>query len=177
MQDTLNESVHYEDERKISFPLSNDDIQYLYPKLYSLAGRFSKCKSFRDDLVQAALLALIDGKRKWKNYVVVSQSAMKDYIRTERRAKFPVSENNYQNRVDVEDVMIDQLQQEEIVGFKGLGLEETLRHAAVMYWVDGKTQEAIASRLGVAPTTISNYLKEVKNVIKEKWLSPSVMKS
>lgn len=162
--------------RQYTRPISEPDLLSIIPKLHSIAKQYApKNRSLQDDLVQAACLALVDGRRKWENAFTCSRSAMKDYMRQERRGgccDYDVTVDGTPEEALWADgpELVTPLQVDEMMRFEGLNLDERDMEIARLYFVDGLLQEQIAERVGCVQATVGTRLNYVREQVKTYWL-------
>lgn len=161
------DDIENDNEPKPSFdlPLSDDAVAYLIPRFRVIATKSTKCPASIDYIVQEAFVALLDGRRQWTNPLVVCSSVAKDWLSREvqSRGTKAVAADKWQ-------MEIDPLQRSEYESFAGCRLDDEHRRAAIMYYVGGRSQIEIATDLGVSASTVSNWLKTVKEVVMEQWV-------
>lgn len=160
-----------EELKEYHFPLTNDQLTAIQPNLHGLASKYSRCEADRHDLVQAALLALIDGKRKWKSPMQCASWAMLDYLEVHNRW----NEVNGQGpdadvQPDVGSRLPEDMTYEQMVTFEGLGLTEEERSLMVMHCVQGMSWTQIHALTGVLQGRFYRLVKRVRKLVGEQWL-------
>ena len=139
-------------------PLTDADIERLRKPLYALASGHTPCRSLRDDLVQEALLALVDDGT-WTNFRTVARRAMRRLMKEEREQKLK-SLDDAPPPLAPDSPIWDELEH--------IGLSWEHRRAAVMYWGEGRSQSEIAEEMGSTQATVSKLLKDVEMAVVER---------
>ena len=156
-------SSNHSESDGIRPPLTDADIERLRKPLQSMAGRHTPDRSLRDDLVQEALLALVDDGG-WTDFRKVARRAMRRFMREELRRRMASLEDG-PVPLSSDSPIWDEL--------GSIGLSDAHRTAAVLYWSEGRSQTDIASATGSTQATVSKLLKEVERAVWEQWVDDS----
>lgn len=152
------------------FPLTEAQILQLQPPLRRLAASFKVPAEDRDDMVQHAVVALIDGRRKWTNPVVAARSAMLDWLRKKQlqhRMDCQPIEESVAERMTCDPEALKEFQE-----FRGMGLDDRHRLVGRLYFIDGLSQTEIAKEIGCCQMTVSNMVATIREAVREKHLTP-----
>lgn len=139
--------------------MTADEVVALLPRLRLLSYRYSGPRCESDDLVQEAVVALIDGRRHYRNPMVAANSAMKDYRKWCRHRRLPP--------LDV-DVAYEPSEKGE-VWWRSLRLLAEEEAVARAVCDDGLTQAEAAVRLGKPASTVSWLWRQVVKRAAERW--------
>lgn len=162
-----------EQKRVYHYPLSGEEVQQLLPDMQLIAARYTKCKSTRDDYVQAACLWLLT-RQKVTTSPPLNQirAAIKSHRKAERKERC----KQFAERTDgtvIEPICKengDPLTQAELERFEGLNLSKQDVKVARLYWLRDLTQNQIRDKVGIGLEAVVATLRRVREAVREKWL-------
>lgn len=160
------ESEDREELGRILPPVTEEQLISLQPALNRIAKKYATSEDDRHDYVQQANVALLT-RTGWTSPLTLARSVMIDYWRKKASNRDTAELLNWKG--DSRDQ--DRLCLEELRKFEGLGLSDSDRQIATLYFLEELSQSQIAQKLDKPQTTISMALSRVREAVREKWCS------
>ncbi len=152
--------------------MTGDEVVALLPRLRLIASTIARDGIDVADLVQEAALALLEGRRRFRNPAVASRSVMLDYFkryrlsRGSRVARGPhrqrLSAAGWERALAVEDCNGS-------VDWDELRLRSDEEAVARLLADEGLSQSQAAERLGTTQIRVSHLWRRVVAKVAERW--------